>query len=578
MLLLALLNAPIATQETAVDIEVVESWAPRPLPPADNPEMPADVIPMPDESMRSEDVPAPDLDYIPGASSGVWMANEDLGGEAGTYAYVSNSWQGTVFTGYIPPDVQMAVGPNHIVELVNCHIRILDKSTGSTLYYASYYTFLGIPNTGTNIIFDPRVAYDINRGRWIISLDYLNDISGNDTSQYILCYSQTSDPTGPWGGYRINAEVGDSLWLDYPMLGFNDWGIFLTGNLFGNISFRYGDMLILDKDSIYAGAASLYGSRYLASGGNFSQHFAFTMRGCATAFDCISNTGSDNRVWIRKVYGPATSPTIGPWNTITVAPYNTPTPGRQLGPNDNIDPGDCRLQDVTYKDGRLYMTFGERYNWGSGNSAAIRYLEIDTTWSVIRDITYGSDATDYYYGRVSPDDQCITMVFTRSSNSEYAGVYLTTKQTIASSFEPATQLKAGEINYYLSDGSRNRWGDYSGAYMDPAGSAVWVAGEYAYNSSGNGRWGTWLARVSCLGVGQKETASYAGPGVIFPYGNVFSGVAMFRLLRYGRCAIYDAQGRLTTSLEGPGNVNLPMDPGVYFLKLGTENHRLVVVR
>ncbi len=456
MLLLTFLSAPVAAHERVVPIEVVEAWAPRPLPPANYPPVATEIRAMPDESMISEEVPAPDLDYIPGAGSGVWIANEDPGGyDAGVYANVSNSQRGIVFTGWIPPDVQVAVGPNHIVELVNCNILVLDKSNGDTLYFADYYTFMGIPDRGTNIIFDPRIAYDINRDRWIISADYLNDISGNDTSQYILCYSLSGDPSAAWGGYRINAEVGDSVWLDYPMLGFNDWGIFLTGNLFSYTGyFRYGDMIILDKDSIYAGRPTLYGARYLASGGNFSQHFALTMRSCATGFDCITNTGADNRVFIRKVYGPATSPTIGSWNTITINAYNTPTLGRQLGGNDNIDPGDCRLQDVTYKDGRLYMTFGERRNWGSGNSAAIRYLEIDTVWNVIRDITYGSDATDYYYGRVSPDDQCITMVFTRSSNSEYAGVWLTTKLISSPSFEASTQIKAGEINYYISDGTR----------------------------------------------------------------------------------------------------------------------------
>lgn len=43
----------------------------------------------------------------------------------------------------------------------------------------------------------------------------------------------------------------------------------------------------------------------------------------------------------------------------------------------------------------------------------------------------------------------------------------------------------------------NRWGDYSGAGIDPSDQTkVWVAGEYApKNRTGKSEWGTWIAEV-----------------------------------------------------------------------------------
>jgi hypothetical protein len=51
-----------------------------------------------------------------------------------------------------------------------------------------------------------------------------------------------------------------------------------------------------------------------------------------------------------------------------------------------------------------------------------------------------------------------------------------------------TVLTIDEAPYTL-----NRWGDYSGAALDPSVAGVWVAGESALD---DGSWGTWIAEVS----------------------------------------------------------------------------------
>ena len=56
-------------------------------------------------------------------------------------------------------------------------------------------------------------------------------------------------------------------------------------------------------------------------------------------------------------------------------------------------------------------------------------------------------------------------------------------------FGAVTLIKAGEGPYVPNTA---RWGDYSGAGIDPSGTSVWVAGEYAL---ANNQWGTWVAEV-----------------------------------------------------------------------------------
>ncbi|NQU35610.1 MAG: hypothetical protein HQ521_20480, partial [Bacteroidetes bacterium] len=57
-------------------------------------------------------------------------------------------------------------------------------------------------------------------------------------------------------------------------------------------------------------------------------------------------------------------------------------------------------------------------------------------------------------------------------------------------------VAAGVGEYQRTHGtSRNRWGDYSGAALDPVTEDVWIFNEYAMtpgsgNSPEDGRWGT----------------------------------------------------------------------------------------
>ena len=126
----------------------------------------------------------------------------------------------------IPPDTHGAVGPNHVMTTLNSQVRIQDRSGNvlSTVSLEFFWLSLGVTD-----VFDPKVFYDHSAGRWIFvaMTERLSPRSG-----VLLAVSQTSDPTGNWFRYLLDGDATDTLWADYPSVGFNkDW-IVISANMF----------------------------------------------------------------------------------------------------------------------------------------------------------------------------------------------------------------------------------------------------------------------------------------------------------------------------------------------------------
>jgi hypothetical protein len=135
--------------------------------------------------------------------------------------------------GSAPPDTNIAVGPNHIVEVVNSRYQVFNKSGGSFLgpkSLGSLWTPLG-GSCSTANAGDPVVQYDRLADRWVITQ------LGSVSSPYSECIavSKTSDPTGAYSLYSYN--YGSNL-NDYPKIGVwptaTNSAYTFTYNLFAN--------------------------------------------------------------------------------------------------------------------------------------------------------------------------------------------------------------------------------------------------------------------------------------------------------------------------------------------------------
>ncbi|MFM7141070.1 MAG: hypothetical protein ACKO2K_04040, partial [Alphaproteobacteria bacterium] len=195
----------------------------------------------------------------------------------------------------IPPDTMGAVGPSHVVTMLNTQVRIQDK-TGSTASTVSLSTFW---TSGTGLSgspFDPHVVYDSLSGRWIATVDANG---GAATSKVFFAISATNDPTGTWKYYSITADSTGTDWADFPGLGVNSTWIAITNNMFtvAANAFSGVKMWVIDKSTALAGAASLtittFSPGFDTAGGadGFAMQPAITFDAAEATLYLVDNSG-----------------------------------------------------------------------------------------------------------------------------------------------------------------------------------------------------------------------------------------------------------------------------------------------
>ncbi len=461
-----------------------------------------------------DEVENPDVERIkekgllPKSGGGKLIKDETTGRQ--TYTAPSlptklTDFEGISCTGWYPPDPIIAVGPNHIVVAVNSSFSIYAKD-GTYLYgttFSSWFSNVSPPG----MIFDPKVAYDYNAGRWII----LTAAKSSSQSSYIISVSDDSDPTGNWWNWNLDATLDGSTittnWADYPQLGFDSsFGVYLTSNQFSfSGGFQYAKIRVLQKSELYwVGSGGSIHWYDFYNGTNANGSAVYTWQPVETidsaSYEYIVNTNSSGAgdavtLWQMTKAWP---PSLSQVNTISIGSFSAPPDAVQLGGSNPIDTGDARLLNGSFQNGCIYTVFSEGYNWGSGTVSAIRFLKIDpSNTSPVLNYTFGGDGYYYFYPAIyqdSSDD--IFLIFNRSSSSEYVSVRYTVKTTSDSFFRDSSLLKAGEAYYvYLDSYGRNRWGDYNGVGLDPSASRTfWIFGEYA--KAGN-TWGTRIGEISC---------------------------------------------------------------------------------
>src|SRR5262249_5871903 len=153
------------------------------------------------------------------------------------------------------PSAQGAVGPNHLMCATLLDLRILNRAGTvlSTVSLDSFWASLGNPTA-----YDPRILYDPYGQRWIL-ISQANPTLPN--SALLIAVSQTTDPTGAWYRYSIDADTNNpsnKIYLDSPTLGFNkDW-IVVQANMFRTMDdlATNSHVFVFNKTNLYAGGAT----------------------------------------------------------------------------------------------------------------------------------------------------------------------------------------------------------------------------------------------------------------------------------------------------------------------------------
>jgi hypothetical protein len=115
---------------------------------------------------------------------------------------------------FVPPDTHGAVGPNHVMTMLNEHVRVQTR-TGSNVFgpvsLRSWWQAVGA--TFSDRPFDPKVVYDPYADRWIATV--LADPQ-SASSSLLLATSQTGNPTNGWNFMQLDADANNIVWADYP--------------------------------------------------------------------------------------------------------------------------------------------------------------------------------------------------------------------------------------------------------------------------------------------------------------------------------------------------------------------------
>ncbi|MCB8952270.1 MAG: Ig-like domain-containing protein [Ardenticatenales bacterium] len=401
--------------------------------------------------------------------------------------------------GNVPPDPELAAGPNHLIAVVNVAFQIYNTSGTALTGPITFASFMSADPNCTGV-FDPNVLYDESADRFILGID----ANGTD---YCLAVSQSGNPTGSWYLYSFSTVSGRRDFFDYPHAGVGRDAIYMGANIFRGNQFKEGRVWAFDKAAMYAGASASAVSVGLGVAEDTPQplnlhgwaqgtwpssgpHYFLTETNYNgrdyTVFSWNDPFGANNFSAVGTVdLQAATGVTAG-------MPLDVPQSG-----GSNVQANDFRPQDFEYRNGYGWTVQTIACNPGSGTVDCIRWAQINPATATVVDAgVYASNGQYRFFGDLAAN-HCNDMVvgYTKSSTSMFPAVWYTGRESgdPAGTLQAEAQLKAGEITYTAFDSVPRRWGDYTEMTIGPDGVTFWYLGEYSKNTgTSNGRWGTYI--------------------------------------------------------------------------------------
>jgi hypothetical protein len=437
---------------------------------------------------------------------------------------------------YIPPDNSSpAAGPDHVVTVVNTVIRMHNKTTGSSVFADDLQGFFSAVSPATDT-FDPKILYDRYEDRYVaVTLEKTGTAvsGGSNTSLILLGVSATSDPTGTWYFTSINAKQnlsGTDYWADYPGFAVDEEAVYVTGNLFTHVSDSYGGtrLWIVDKGTsggFYdGGSASFTLTNPYLTGGSIPTttqpaeiHPDAPADPTGTFLVSYSGLtdGSSEYLQILLLEDPLGTPTFS-LDFVSIGNIEDTfafPDAPQSGSAETIETNDQRALQAVYSDKKLWTVAAVSHLAGNPEvgqvSAFWARLSVSTPGSPSLEAsgTLGGEdiatGTFTFFPAVAVNPLGHTVIgFSASDNSIFPGAYFVTRDNAGGSFGSSMKLKEGE-DWYLRkfSGTKNRWGDYSGAAVDPEDGCIWLFNQWAMTRGTetpvgqDGRWATSVGKV-----------------------------------------------------------------------------------
>ena len=423
------------------------------------------------------------------------------------------------FTATVPPDPDIAVGPDHVIVVVNVSFAIYSTDGEELLPPTPFSAFFaGVdPACDPGGPFDPDVVFDESTGQFIMGAD------GNGTD-YCIAMTTDGDPLGNWNRFAFPADINGEF-FDFPHMGVGVDAVYVGSNQFGP-GFVGGRVFAVNKDDLMSGDPLRVVQRLVPNFNSTPQpaHLKGVSSGTypTEGPDYIMTEffdGINHSVWAwNDPFGADEFTLAGDVDLATAS--GVPCPGGSCFPIPVVQNGstvllagnDWRGQETKYGDGKLWTAQTISCDPGTGVVNCVRWAQIDPT-----EVTPGSSTDGVLNaGVISAEDgnsrwfpsvdvnACGNMAvgYSISGPDIFPSVAVTGRKADDRYGEVRNEFVTvnGTESYRSFQSGINRWGDYSGMAVDPDGDRFWYVGEYARASENPfANWATFVSEhnLSC---------------------------------------------------------------------------------
>jgi len=454
-------------------------------------------------------------------------------GERSAQRTLNTTFEGQEFTNVNPPDPSVAVGPNHVVQMINASdgsiIEIYDKAGNVLMASSLMDDITGISGAG-----DPIVIYDHLADRWVLT-EFGDRGEGN---RLIFIVSTTPDPLGSYFVY----DFVTPNFPDYPKYG-------IWPNMY-SVTTNESDaqaVYAVDRAKLLAGDNTATIQRFADLGQfqtiNFQAATPVNLSGpdlpaadepaiiMRIADDGWTGVNEDRlEMWALDVdFDDASNSSLaGPFNLLT-EPFDTELCGftafaciqQPSGPQ--LDPlREVLMNRIYYRNfGSYEAIVASHVTDVDGNDrSGVRWYELRRsgggTWEIFQQGTFAPDDGDsrWMSSIALNEDGSIVLAYNVSSSNTFPSLRYTGR-TFCDPLGTMPLAEASIVEGSASNGS-NRYGDYNDIGIDESDGTFWFTGEF--NPGGN--WSTQIANLEIeLNCDVFDLSSNPTTGLICPGDN-----------------------------------------------------------
>ncbi|MBS1712909.1 MAG: hypothetical protein JST30_01085 [Armatimonadetes bacterium] len=392
-------------------------------------------------------------------------------------------------TSFTPPDMNLAVGPEHVVVTVNDGIAFYTKNGTSTYSNNMRLTngFWGSLAASDNFIYDPECFFDRGTGRfWVMATQ---GAGTSADSAALVAVSDDSDPNGVWYTYRFLTTSLAGNFFDSPNFGVDDQVLYVTGDGFG-ISSNYPVFCIDKTPMLTGGNPSVIKSTTLSTSTQ-SAGMPQVQPGTGPWYlvehkEATNNTAID----LVALRNPLTTPNLVRF-TLTVPSYSAPEDPPQSGSSSRVNTFDARMWSVKAANGFIWAS-----HHVNGSQVRGRWYQIDPRgWPVSGnnpvvvqsgELDPGTGVRSFFPAIAADDADNVGFGYSRGATNEFYSA----AHAYRNKADGAGTSKGHAIDM-VSTGpyTAGRWGDYSGCDADPAYPGLfWSYAEWSQGST----WNSWV--------------------------------------------------------------------------------------